>query len=136
MKTDPNKCVHHNIHPGRVDGAVTVCLDCETPVVVQTMHRASGESTEEQFQTLLTALGAAQEDTRRRCAIDDIIYWIRSDGPEGEDLVEMYYKGRCTNPAEGRVGHDVKCRPVALGPGEYTGVVGGSDVRWSKWSRW
>lgn len=33
-----------------------------------------------------------------------------------------YYLGRCDRPDEGIVRHDVKLRPVRLGPGEYTFV--------------
>ena len=60
---------------------------------------------------------------------DSIIEWVRSVGPSGEDVVLMYYKGRCDNADEGMIGYDVKVRPVNLGDGPYTCTVGGGDVR-------
>ena len=47
---------------------------------------------------------------------DDLkVKWF--DGREA-----VYVLGRCTRSDEGRVGRDVRCRPVRLGPGEYTFV--------------
>jgi hypothetical protein len=60
--------------------------------------------------------------------MNQIIYWVRSVGPDGTDRVPMYYKGRCDRADEGQVGFDVKCRPVSLGPGEYTVTVGGDAI--------
>ena len=62
--------------------------------------------------------------------IDTIIYWVRSSGPEGKDRVPMYYKGRCDARDEGRIYHDIKARPVSLGPGKYTGVYGETDFEY------
>jgi hypothetical protein len=43
----------------------------------------------------------------------------------------MYYKGRCDRADEGRVGRDIKARPVRLGPGEYTATYGALDFKLS-----
>ena len=56
-----------------------------------------------------------------------VFKWVRGIGPNGKDIVEMYYCGRCDRAYEGRVGFDVKGRPVFLGEGEYTVTVGGHD---------
>jgi hypothetical protein len=61
---------------------------------------------------------------------DAIIFWVRSIGPKGKDRIPMYYKGRCDRRDEGKVGYDIKGRPVSLGPGEYTGTYGGSDFEY------
>jgi hypothetical protein len=61
--------------------------------------------------------------------IDGIIYWVRSWGSDGDELVPMYYKGRCDRRDEGRVGHDIKARPVTLGLGEYTATYGALDFK-------
>jgi hypothetical protein len=63
--------------------------------------------------------------------IDTIIYWVRSWGANGDELVPMYYKGRCDRADEGRARHDIKGRPVKLGPGEYTAVYGALDFKLS-----
>lgn len=60
--------------------------------------------------------------------IDTVCYWIRSIGPDGVDRIPMYYKGYCNRADEGRVGFDIRVRPVSLGPGPYTCTVGGDDV--------
>jgi hypothetical protein len=56
-----------------------------------------------------------------------VIYWVRSVGINGKDRVPMFYKGKCDRSDEGRVGYDVKARPVSLGEGEYTATYGGGD---------
>jgi hypothetical protein len=62
--------------------------------------------------------------------IDDIIYWVRSIGPDGKDRVPMYFKGRWTrNCADGMAG-DIKARPVSLGPGEFTATYGARDFEY------
>jgi hypothetical protein len=60
--------------------------------------------------------------------MNDIIYWIRSEGPGSKrDLVRVYFKGRLTRDSdEGRRG-DVKARPTELGSGDYTAVYAPSD---------
>jgi hypothetical protein len=55
-KIDPDKCVHRNIHPGRVDGAKTICLDCEQSIMVATFHYANGLSQESQYKLLKARL--------------------------------------------------------------------------------
>ena len=67
-----------------------------------------------------------------RLPIDTQIEWVRGVGPSGEDIVPMYYKGRCDRSDEGVIGFDVRVRPVHLGPGDYTCTVGGDAVRLPK----
>jgi hypothetical protein len=55
-KISPDKCTHINIHPNRFDGPRTVCMDCETPVMVQTFTYMNGTPTSEQFESLLAKL--------------------------------------------------------------------------------
>ena len=55
-KIDPDECVHRNIHPGRVDGAKTICLDCEQSVMVATFHYANGIPQAKQYEILLKQL--------------------------------------------------------------------------------
>lgn len=59
--------------------------------------------------------------------LNQVIYWVRSSGPDGKDRVPMFYKGRCDRRDEGAVGFDIKARPVSLGVGDYTATYGGSD---------
>lgn len=60
--------------------------------------------------------------------MNDVIYWIRSEGPgDKRDLVRMYFKGRLTRATdEGRRG-DIKARHTDMGPGDYTAVYAPSD---------
>jgi hypothetical protein len=65
MDANPKRgCVHRNLHPGRVDGSRTVCLDCQSPIVVTLGYYLSGLSIEEQYATLLAALEAQKEEER------------------------------------------------------------------------
>jgi hypothetical protein len=66
----------------------------------------------------------------KKLRLDDVIYWVRSIGPDGKDRVPMFYKGRCDRSDEGQRGFDIKGRPVELGPGEYTATYGGSDFEY------
>lgn len=66
-------------------------------------------------------LNCTQEDIMPRKP--KIANWIRSIGPDGKDLVEVYVLGKCRRSDEGTVGHDVRVRPTSLGLGEYTMVV-------------
>jgi hypothetical protein len=58
------RCAHRNLHPGRVDGTRTVCLDCQSPIVVTLGYYLSGLSIEEQYDSLLVALEAQKEEER------------------------------------------------------------------------
>ena len=54
--------------------------------------------------------------------------WVRSDGPDGMDIVPVYIKGTTTREDEGIVGHDIRVRPKNLGPGPYTFIVSPDDI--------
>lgn len=54
--------------------------------------------------------------------------WVRSVGMGTKDTVEVFTKGRTRRADEGIVGHDVRVRPVRLGPGPYTMVVAPDDL--------
>lgn len=45
----------------------------------------------------------------------------------GDVDIPCYYYGPTDDPKEGWVGKDPRCRPIALGPGEYTCVYGHGD---------
>lgn len=52
-----------------------------------------------------------------------IMNFIQSWGPGGTKEVEqVYVYGTTKRRDEGIIGHDVCCRPVRLGPGDYTFV--------------
>lgn len=53
---DRKNCVHRNIHPGRIDGTVTVCLDCQKPIHVNAFAYANGITQDEQFKIILKRL--------------------------------------------------------------------------------
>lgn len=62
--------------------------------------------------------------------INDIIYWVRSYGPDGKDRVPMYYKSTIQwESEEGRWG-DIQARPVSLGEGDYTATYGRDDFEY------
>lgn len=59
--------------------------------------------------------------------LDTIIYWVRSIGPDGEDRVPMFYKGRWDRDCADGLRGDVKARPVELGPGSFTATYNADD---------
>lgn len=54
--------------------------------------------------------------------------FVRSRSASKIDIEPIYVLGKCTNPDEGIVRHDIKCRPKRLGPGPYTFVCAPDDV--------
>lgn len=52
-----------------------------------------------------------------------IMNFIQSIGPgESKEVMQVYVYGPTNRSDEGIVGHDMRCRPVRLGPGDYTFV--------------
>ena len=52
--------------------------------------------------------------------IGTIINWVRSTGPDGKEVIPMYYCGRWNRDCADGLKGDIKARPVKLGPGEFT----------------
>ena len=61
-KIDPYACKHKRLHPQRIDGSKTVCLDCETLVVVQRAHYTSGKPERQQYEEARRVLNAMNGD--------------------------------------------------------------------------
>ena len=59
--------------------------------------------------------------------IGTIINWVRSTGPDGKEVIPMYYCGRWNRDCADGLKGDIKARPVKLGPGEFTATYGPSD---------
>jgi hypothetical protein len=51
-------CAHANLHPARVDGCVTVCLDCGIQVTITLLHYTSGVTPQEQAKEMWERLQA------------------------------------------------------------------------------
>lgn len=51
-----------------------------------------------------------------------IMNFIQSWSSEGKELEPVFTYGATDIADEGIVGHDIRCRPVRLGKGEYTFV--------------
>jgi len=65
--------------------------------------------------------------TTRSLKKNDVIYWVRSTGFGGDDLVPMYFKGRLTRDTDEGSRGDIQARPVHLGPGPYVATYGADD---------
>jgi len=60
-------------------------------------------------------------------------YFIQSRGPGGMvEFEEVYVYGPTHRSDEGIVGHDLRMRPMRLGPGDYTFVGSPDDVEWTR----
>lgn len=53
---DPQHCVHVTLHHARIDGARTVCLDCQMPIIVAVAGAATGRSLQAQYRAMLAKL--------------------------------------------------------------------------------
>jgi hypothetical protein len=56
----PDACVHRNLHPGRLDGSHTICLDCGSHVCITGAHHVSGEMMAAQAARMLAELDAEE----------------------------------------------------------------------------
>lgn len=61
-KIDPYACKHAHLHPQRMDGSMTICLDCESMVVVKQAHYASGKPERQQYEEARRILDAMNGD--------------------------------------------------------------------------
>ncbi len=59
--------------------------------------------------------------------IGTVIYWVRSQGPDGKERIPMYFKGTWGRDCADGFKGDVKARPVRLGNGPFTATYNPYD---------